>query len=135
MRWKFPALPIGAVYRMEKEVFVVAEEPEGQGQPERQEQQRKGWSEGTLVFSVYFISGGSPFANGTQLVNRQVMPKSGGGARELGITRALDRFIQQALLQVLQPRFDPSFSPQSYGFRPGKSAHQTAKAAVKWTRS
>lgn len=62
-------------------------------------------------------------------VKRQVISKSGGGERELGIPTVVDRFIQQALLQVLQPRMDPSFSPHSYGFRPGKSAHQAAKAA------
>jgi RNA-directed DNA polymerase len=52
-------------------------------------------------------------------VKRQSIPKSGGGVRELGIPTVLDRFIQQALLQVLQPRFDPTFSVHSYGFRPG----------------
>lgn len=62
-------------------------------------------------------------------VRRKAIPKSGGGERELGIPTVLDHFIQQALLQVLQPRLDPSFSPHSYGFRPGKSAHQAAKAA------
>lgn len=62
-------------------------------------------------------------------VRCQLIPKSGGGMRELGIPTVLDRFIQQALLQVLQPRFDPSFSPHSYGFRPGRSAHQAVKAA------
>lgn len=67
-------------------------------------------------------------------VRRKAIPKSGGGERELGIPTVLDRFIQQAVLQVLQPRFDPSFSPHSYGFRPGKSAHQAVKAARKYVQ-
>lgn len=62
-------------------------------------------------------------------VRRHVIPKSGGGVRELGIPTALDRFIQQALLQVLQPLIDPSFSQHSYGFRPGRRAHEAILAA------
>jgi group II intron reverse transcriptase/maturase len=67
-------------------------------------------------------------------VKRQTIPKSGGGERELGIPTVLDRFIQQALLQVLQPLFDPTFSPHSYGFRPGRSAHQAVKAAQRYVQ-
>ena len=64
-----------------------------------------------------------------QAVRRHVIPKSGGGSRELGIPTVLDRFIQQALLQVLQPLIDPSFSQHSYGFRPGRRAHEAILAA------
>ncbi len=65
-------------------------------------------------------------------VKRQAIPKPDGGVRELGIPCVLDRFIQQAILQVLQPRFDPTFSRHSYGFRPGKSAHDAIKAAQRF---
>lgn len=65
-------------------------------------------------------------------VKRQQIPKSGGGMRELGIPTVLDRFIQQAVLQVLQPRLDPGFSPHSHGFRPGRSAHDAVREAHKY---
>lgn len=57
------------------------------------------------------------------------IPKSGGGVRQLGIPTAMDRLIQQALHQVLTPIFDPGFSESSYGFRPGRSAHQAVRMA------
>ncbi len=65
-------------------------------------------------------------------VKRQVIPKRGGGKRELGIPCALDRFLQQAILQVLQPRFDPTFSQHSYSFRPGRRAHDAVRAAQRY---
>ena len=57
------------------------------------------------------------------------IPKPGGGTRLLGIPTVLDRLIQQAMYQVLLPLFDPGFSGSSYGFRPGRSAHQAVLAA------
>ncbi len=65
-------------------------------------------------------------------VRQQLIPKSDGGVRELGIPTALDRFIQQALLQVLQPQFDPTFSEHSYGFRPGRRAHDAVCRAQRY---
>ncbi len=65
-----------------------------------------------------------------QPVRRKEIDKpDGGGVRKLGIPTVLDRFIQQAVLQVLQKRWDRTFSDHSYGFRPGRSAHQAVKAA------
>ena len=62
-------------------------------------------------------------------VRRVTIREPGGGTRELGVPTVLDRFLQQALSQVLSPIFEPSFSDHSFGFRPGRSAHQAVEAA------
>jgi len=68
-------------------------------------------------------------------VKRVEIPKPGGGVRMLGIPTVLDRFIQQAVLQVLQPEIDPTFSESSYGFRPGRSAHGAVCQAQRYVQS
>ena len=62
-------------------------------------------------------------------VRRVVIPKPGGGERLLGVPTCLDRLIQQAIAQALVPIFDPQFSDRSYGFRPGRGAHQAVTTA------
>ena len=67
-----------------------------------------------------------------QPVKRVEIPKPDGGVRKLGVPCVVDRLVQQALLQVLQKRWDPTFSEHSYGFRPGRSAHQAVAQAQRY---
>jgi len=69
------------------------------------------------------------------VVKRAEIPKPGGGVRMLGIPTVLDRFIQQAVLQVLQPAIDPTFSESSFGFRPGRRAHDAVCQAQRYVQS
>ena len=68
-------------------------------------------------------------------VLRREIPKPGGGKRQLGIPTVLDRLIQQAILQVLQPLFDPDFSPHSHGFRPGRGCHGAIREAQRYVQA
>jgi len=98
-------------------------------------------SAGVDGMSVYTLQGWMDL-NGEQLrrsliegqyrpqpVRAVEIPKPGGGVRELGIPTVIDRMVQQAILQVLNPILDPTFSDSSYGFRPKRSAHQALHAA------
>lgn len=68
-------------------------------------------------------------------VRRVEIPKPDGGVRQLGIPTVLDRFLQQAIAQVLTPLFEPIFSPHSYGFRPGRSADEAVKQAQEYVQA
>jgi len=91
----------------------------------------KGW------LQVHWPSVKSALLEGRYLprpVRRVDIPKPSGGMRTLGVPTLVDRLIQQALHQVLQPLFEPTFSDRSYGFRPGRGAHQAVRKAQGYIR-
>jgi retron-type reverse transcriptase len=67
-------------------------------------------------------------------VKRVEIPKAAGGVRLLGIPAVRDRIVQQVLLEILQPIFDPDFHPSSYGYRPGRSCHDAIGKATMFIR-
>ncbi|MCK4374681.1 MAG: group II intron reverse transcriptase/maturase [Candidatus Brocadiae bacterium] len=69
-----------------------------------------------------------------QPVRGKEIPKPGGGVRQLGIPTVVDRLVQQAILQVLEPLLDPTFSASSYGFRPRRGAHQALRKGAEYVR-
>ncbi len=69
-----------------------------------------------------------------QPVRGKEIPKPGGGVRQLGIPTVVDRLVQQAILQALEPLLDPTFSASSYGFRPGRNAHQALQKGAEYVR-
>ena len=83
---------------------------------------------GLVVIREQLLSG----AYKPQPVKRVEIPKPDGGVRQLGIPTVLDRFVQQAVMQVLQRHWDRTFSDSSYGFRPGRSAHQAVAQAQQY---
>ena len=70
----------------------------------------------------------------TPVRRKEILKQNGGGMRMLGIPTVQDRFIQQLLMQVLTPIFDPNFSEYSFGFRPGRSAQDAVRAAQKYAQ-
>jgi len=70
-----------------------------------------------------------------QVVRGVKIPKPGGGVRQLGIPTVVDRLVQQAILQVLEPLLAPTFSESSYGFRPGRNAHQALRKGAEYVKA
>jgi len=92
-------------------------------------QELYGWLKGHKEELVASLLEGS---YAPQPVRGKTIPKPGGGERQLGIPTVVDRLVQQAILQVLSPLLEPQFSESSYGFRPGRSAHQAVQQAAEY---
>lgn len=122
----------GVPHKCPQETFIVSV-VQRQISGREQSYQRLG---GASIYGICIIAGGSrPLGYRPSPVRRVTIPKPGDGERELGIPTVTDRLIQQALLQVLQPILDLTFSEHSYGFRPGRRAHDAVLAAQSYVQS
>src|SRR6201992_3476564 len=135
-----PALESPAVTEQLMEEVCDGENLQSAGKPGKRNQGSPGGDGMTIddakgYLREHWPSIRSQLLEGTyqpQPVKRVEIPKPDGGVRKLGVPCVVDRLIQQAVLQVLQERWDPTFSEHSFGFRPGRSAHQAVAQAQRY---